>query len=164
MSVTRATLDTRERALKNLLTLFVLISASIVGLIVFGFIIAAFIKMDAPLSVKAMVALLVALLSAVIALLAHLAVLVNRAVIWQRLSFISHERRRLEPEDMTPAWKILKRDIESENIDKEIEGSLRSRFEGPSVYVVWFMLVALAVWLFARNWQLVETTLASAGA
>ena len=106
-------------------------------------IITALIFVDIPLPFKFIIAGMILFIWLLLKLLFTLYEMLADLILYNRLNFISNEKRRLEPDNQIPAWDILASDLKEEKEFKEIRRVIAG-FSGSFTRILfWFALAIL---------------------
>ena len=126
--------------------------SSIIHIFVISLFIAALIKINLSLSAKSLILVAFALFCLLLVRLTYLTNLHLKILSFLRVTFVSVERKRLEPDSKTPAWDILEEDLDIERVREEFEiGSFMAA--SAIVNVGWAVAVAFVTFLLLGNWE-----------
>jgi hypothetical protein len=134
-------------------------SAFVLLVIVSGAFIAALIKVQMSLAAKIIIASGSIAFLNLCARINIITDLLEKLLCYQRLSFIASEMHRTDPENKTPAWDIMREDLQYENVREEMKqealGFLRPLFN-VGFYLVFVAAVLFVAVLILGFWSDIE--------
>lgn len=127
---------------------------SLLQVVVASLALAAIVKLDTSLSLKALIGVAIFLVLLLLARLNNLGQLLREILHYQRVTFISVETARLDPKHLKPAQDLIIEDLKEEETRQRFRyiagGGVFPDFVAWGVFVV---AVGITTWIILRYWH-----------